>query len=273
MVSVILPARNEPYLQQTINSLLENAVGEIEVIAILDGYWPDPPINDDKRVVLIHRSEARGMRAGINAGAAIARGDFLMKADAHCMFGPAFDKILSLDCQENWVMVPRRYPLDVKNWKIEERKDNKYPIDYMYLDKTLHGVEDRARRDDPAHKDLPIDDTMSNQGSVWFMPKTLFYKLDLMDEEHWGTFWNEFQEVGMKAWLGGYEVKVNKKTWYAHFHKNKETGRGYSLPSSEQIKGQQWTNRWMTFKSAWEKQVYPIEWLIKKFGPVPTWET
>jgi len=269
MLSVILPARNEPYLQKTINSLLENATGEIEVIAVLDGYWPDPPIDDDKRVVLIHRSEARGMRAGINSAVAIARGEFLMKADAHCLFGPGFDEILSGDCKENQVMVPRRYALDVEKWQIEERKDNKYPIDYMYLDNTLHGVVWTEKNHDPALKDKLIDDVMSNQGSVWFMPKTLFHKLDLMDEEHWGTFWNEFQEVGIKAWLGGYEVKVNKKTWYAHWHKTE--GRGYSLPSEQQKIGQAWTNKWMEFGKAWDKQIHPIEWLVKKFAPVPTW--
>ena len=46
MLSVIIPARNEIYLQKTIDSVLSAAKGEIEVIAILDGYWPDPPVSD-----------------------------------------------------------------------------------------------------------------------------------------------------------------------------------------------------------------------------------
>lgn len=263
MISAILPARNEPYLQQTINSLLENSTGDIEVIVILDGYWPDPPIEDNKRVIIVHRSESRGMRAGINAGVAIARGEFLLKADAHCMFGPGFDEIMSNDCKENQVMIPRRYALDVQNWKIEERTDNKYPMDYMTLDSTLHGVENRSQNNDPRLKEILIDDLMSSQGSVWFMHKSLFHKLDLMDEENYGTFWNEFQEIGLKAWLGGYEVKINKKTWYAHWHKNES--RGYSLPSEQQLIGQAQTNKWLEMGKAWDKQIYPIEWLFNKF--------
>lgn len=263
MISIILPSRNEPYLQQTINSLLENAIGEIEIIAVLDGYWPDIPIKDDKRVILIHKSIPEGMRAGINSAVAISRGEFLMKADAHCAFSKGYDKILSEDCQQNQVMVPRRYALDVKNWKIEERTDNKYPMDYMDLDSTLHGVENRVKNNDPQLKNVLIDDLMSSQGSVWFMPKTLFKKLDLMDEEHWGTFWNEFQEIGLKAWLGGYEVKINKKCWYAHWHKSES--RGYSLPSEQQIIGQNQTNKWLEMGKAWDKQIYPIEWLFEKF--------
>ena len=269
MITAILPARNEKYLQNTITSLLDNAEGDIEVIAVLDGYWPDPPIKDDPRVILIHKTLSGGMRAGINSAVAISKGEFLMKADAHCMFSKGFDRILSEDCKENQVMIPRRYPLDVDKWQIEERTDNKYPIDYMYLDSTLHGVEWRDRRDDPNHKDLLIDDLMSSQGSVWFMPKALFHKLDLMDDVNYGTFWNEFQEIGLKAWLGGYEVKINKKCWYAHWHKNE--GRGYSLPSEQQIIGQTQTNKWPEFGKAWDKQKLPISWLVKKFNP-PGWD-
>lgn len=264
MVTVILPSRNEPYLQQTIDSLLENAQGEVQIIAILDGYWPEPWLKEDKRVVTIHLTEPGGMRNGINLGVAMARGEFLLKADAHCMFGPGWDKILSADCQENQVMIPRRYPLDVKNWKIEERTDNKYPMDYMDLDSTLHGVENRKKNNDPALKDVLIDDLMSSQGSVWFMPKTLFHKLDLMDDKNYGTFWNEFQEIGLKAWLGGYEVKVNKKTWYAHFHKTE--GRGYHLESIQEIKAKEQMAKWKEIGKAWDKQIYPIEWLFEKFG-------
>ena len=44
-LSVIIPCHKDPYLQKTIDSLLENATGEIEVIAVLDGYWADPPLS------------------------------------------------------------------------------------------------------------------------------------------------------------------------------------------------------------------------------------
>ena len=66
MISVIIPARNEPYLQQTIDDLFKKASGEIEVTAILDGYWPQPILRDDKRLRLIHYYPARGMRNAIN---------------------------------------------------------------------------------------------------------------------------------------------------------------------------------------------------------------
>ena len=74
ILSVIIPARNELYLQKTIDGLLSNAAGDVEVIVILDGYWPDPDLKADPRLIVVHR-EKRGMRASINAGVDIARGN------------------------------------------------------------------------------------------------------------------------------------------------------------------------------------------------------
>ena len=62
-VSVIIPSRNERYLQHTIDSLLTNSAGDVEVIVVLDGGpWPDPPLKDDKRLVVIRHNESTGMR-------------------------------------------------------------------------------------------------------------------------------------------------------------------------------------------------------------------
>lgn len=110
---------------------------------------------------------------------------------------------------------------------------------------------------------------MSNQGSVWFMSREYFDELELMDEKTYGTFWNEFQEIGLKCWLSGGKVMVNKKCWYAHWHKTKEYGRGYSLSGSDQKKALAAVDSWK--KKGWEKQTLPLFWLIERFWPVPTW--
>ena len=112
----------------------------IEVIVVLDGYWQDPKdIIDDKRVILIHFSQARGMRNAINSAVSISNGEYILKTDAHCLFDKDFDTKLKENCEYDWVVVSRRYALDPKKWEIEKRSDNKYPIDYMYLNKELHG--------------------------------------------------------------------------------------------------------------------------------------
>jgi len=198
----------------------------IEVIVVLDGYWPEPKeIINDKRVIYIHFSQARGMRNAINSAVSVSNGEYILKTDAHCLFDKDFDTKLKADIENNWIVIPRRYALDPVKWSIEERTDNKYPIDVMVLDDGLQAIPTEER------KDNSIIDTESFQGSAWFMKKDYFYKLGLMDEEKYGSFWQEAQEMGLKCKQDGGRVVRNTKTWYSHQHKTK--GRGYSLQADK----------------------------------------
>jgi hypothetical protein len=104
------------------------------------------------------------------------------------------------------------------------------------------------------------------------MEKDYFYKLELMNEESYGPFWNEAQEIGLKCWLSGGRVIRNKKTWYAHLHKGKKYGRGYMLNNLHLEKGAIFTKNWFHFKKAWSKQTLPLQYLIKHFWPIPGWD-
>ena len=55
-VSVIVPSRNEIFLNKTVEDLFRTATGEIEVIVILDGYWPEtlPDVKDKNQVHYLH---------------------------------------------------------------------------------------------------------------------------------------------------------------------------------------------------------------------------
>ena len=101
IVTVIIPSVNEKFLSQTIRDVLQKARGEIEVIPVLEGYEPDG-IVEDSRVKYIRHDAVKGLRACINDAAAIAKGDYLMKSDAHCMFDEGFDTKLAADCADNW---------------------------------------------------------------------------------------------------------------------------------------------------------------------------
>lgn len=275
-VSVIIPSRNERFLQQTVTDLLEKAQGDVEVIAVLEGYWPDPPLVGDDRLIILHNGRAAGMRGAINRGAALASGTYLMKCDAHCMFDEGYDVKLQADLERDWVAVPRRYALDADNWTRQQKR----PIDYVYLcypdnpgdfgGPSLKGrVWDQKNRD-ASLQAVEIDDLMSAQGSCWFMFRDYFYWLDLMDEANYGHFSNEFQEIGLKVWLSGGRVIRNKKTWYAHLHKGKKYGRGWPLGGSVLNQGAAFTNRWMDGRN-WRKQDRDIRWMVRKFWPVPGW--
>jgi len=277
-VSIIIPARNETFLQKTITDVLSKATGSVECIAVLDGYWPDPPLIPDKRLIQLHRGQSMGMRAAINGAAAIAKGKYLMKTDAHCMFAEGYDEVLKADCDDNWVVIPRRYSLDVENWQIE---NNGKVRDYHYLcypdpnkghDRGMHGVEWWSRCKERRDPKYDIDDEASTQGSCWFMNKSYFDNfLHGLSEVGYGTFSQEFQEIGLKVWLGGGSVKINKKTYYCHLHKGKTYGRMYSANMREIVAGHNYSaDHWVHNREP--NMIHKFEWFVdEKFPGMPTW--
>ena len=137
MLSIIIPARTEKFLNRTIKDILEKATGEIEIFPVLDGYdgVKYKPIID-KRVKYIklpnpHNHE-RHKRQGINVGVSISRGKYVMWMDAHCVVARGFDEVLAKDCDDDWVVVPRRYKMSYRNWNRNVEEDRPQ-IDYEYF--------------------------------------------------------------------------------------------------------------------------------------------
>lgn len=262
MTSIVIPSRNEKYLQKTVQGLLKSTRGTFEILIVLDGYWPKvEEIVLDDRVHYIHLSTARGMRNAINTAVSASRGEYILKTDAHCMFAYGYDETLKENIGEDWVVVPRRKRLDPEKWELIQ--DHRPDIDYMVLDGELKGQENRAKNlisdTSPA-----IDDLMTSQGSCWFMKHTYFNYLELLDEDTYGPFYKEMQEIGLKCWLSGGRMAVNKNTWYAHFHKTE--GRGYSLDKTADEIASKAMMGWKTQYPFWHKQTRGIFWIFNKFG-------
>jgi glycosyltransferase involved in cell wall biosynthesis len=284
-VSVIIPARNEIYLQQTITDLLLKASGDIEIIAILDGYWPQPVLKDDPRLILIHR-ERRGMRAAINSGVEIAKGEYVMKIDAHSIISPGFDEILQKECDKDWIVVPRRYSLEMDTFEVRRHRPF---VDYEYLSypfrqkrhkggAAMCGMVWDARINERI--DILLDENMTFQGSCWFMPKEFFNRrIGKMDEAGYGTFIAEAQELGLKTWLGGGKVMTNKKCWYSHLWKGEPYRQRYTELFGQVYSRIGWNERregnkfnisyWLNDR--WEQRIHDFDWLIDHFWPVPSW--
>src|SRR3990167_7635659 len=68
MLSIVIPSRNEVYLDRTVKDLIAKAVGPIEVIVVLDGYDTErtPGVN------YVYHPVAVGMKEAINSGVAEA---------------------------------------------------------------------------------------------------------------------------------------------------------------------------------------------------------
>jgi glycosyltransferase involved in cell wall biosynthesis len=267
-VSVLIPARAEPFLQRTIDDLLVKSAGDIEVIAVLDGYWPDPSLRDDRRVRVIHWSEPRGLRPAINTAASIATGDFLLKIDAHCAVSPGFDVALAADCADNWVVVPEKYSLDPSTWTPRKAPWQYYSLTFPYsLDINHVGLQDKncGPEVNAAKAHLPIDDIITYQGSCWFLSRTHWDRIGPMDAEHYYSA-QEPQEVGLKTWLGGGEVKITKRVWYAHLWKGSGHKRGFPRFKGQWRRAHEWSaDYWMNNRG---RYAHDMRWLVEKFWDV-----
>jgi len=269
MLSVLIPARNEAYLGATVADVLRQARGEIEVIPVLDGYTH--PLPDDPRVRPIAHATSQGMRPSINEAVLAARGDVLLKCDAHCAFAEGFDVVLQTELADDWVVVPRRYDLDPETWTIGgEARDAHYlmwPWHKPDVRPALRGRFWPARAAARAACDL--DDEMTSQGSCWVMRRAFWDRvIGPLDTVSYGPFVHEFQEVGLKAWLSGGRVKVNKRTSYGHWYKRH--GQGYILSPRQSHQGIAYTlDHWL--HDRWPARRRNFAWLIEAFWPVPTW--
>lgn len=215
-VSVVIPAYKDPYVTPTIKSLLDNSrLGEeMEVVVVLDGFWPRFDLPLDPRVIYVHLGGNRGMRGAINAGVDVARGKYILRSDQHCMFAPGYDKQLVGDlerkCRRNdWIMTCTRYFLDPEKW---ERMDIE-PVNYEKLviqgGRKFAGVRWRERDKTNAHK--KIDQTMAMQGSMWIMPKKWFMDVIYpLDTKRYGQMYQDSHEMIFKTWKAGGKMVLNK---------------------------------------------------------------
>lgn len=267
MISVVLPSRKEKYLKKTIESLILNSKGEIEILPVLDGYELEKDeIILDERVKYIKHKESIGMRAAINSAVREAKGKYIMKLDAHCIVAPNFDEVLVSEHQDNWVQIPRRYRIDEVNWEIDKTRP---VVDYEHFvwpkkfkPPILKGSNWEERKNQ--RKDILIDDTLTFQGSCWFMTRDWFMKNNFLHVEgYYGLPQQEAEEIGLTTWLNGGRVVTNKKTWYAHFRKKE---RGYFIGLNNTRRCYEYSyQHWVI-----ENQEKFIE-IINKFMPIPGW--
>ncbi len=120
-LSILIPARNEALLQRTIEDIFAHARADTEVIAVLDGQWPDPPLPDYPKLRVTHSASVIGQRAATNLAAAMSRATYVMKLDAHCAVADGFDvALIEADRQlgrPDVTQIPAMYNLHAFNWK------------------------------------------------------------------------------------------------------------------------------------------------------------
>jgi len=298
-LSVIIAARNEEFLQQTIDNVIANKQGKTEIIVILDGYWPEQGIPMHPDITVIHYEESIGQRAAVNKGAKLSQAKYIMKLDAHCALDRGFDIKLMADCEYDWTVIPRMYNLHAFDWQCGKCGNRTYqgpeptecsecnntkqfekvivwkhktnPTSEFYrFDKDLKFAYWRDFKSRPEAQG-DIADTMSSLGACFFMHRERFWDIDGLDEKHgsWGQFGTE---MGCKSWLSGGRQVTNKKTWFAHMFR---TGKGFGFPykmSGKQVGRARKYSKKLWLENSWPKAKHDLKWLIDKFAPVPEWE-
>lgn len=225
-LSIIIPSYKDPLLHKTIDSLLENTglkEDELEIIVVLDSYWPETPIRNDKRIKIIHSTHNLGMRDAINAGVSVAQGEFIARFDEHCMVAKDWDKIvIEGPFEDNWIMTLSRHELDPIKWEVMSQEPKNFAKLVICEDQSKRkfaAVTWRTRNKEFAN--VEIGETMGMQGSMWIMKKSWWDKvIRELQTEGYEELYQDSVEMTFKTWKYGGKLMLNKKTWYAHKHRS-----------------------------------------------------
>ena len=300
-LSILIPARREEFLNLTVNDILKNKRGKTEIIVVLDGEWANPPLEMHEDVTIIYEPESIGQRAAQNEAAKISRAKYVMKVDAHCSFDEGFDVKMMEGFKkvgDNVTMVPVMMNLHVFDWVCEKCGERWYmgPVPKRCNNKKCDSTKFRKeivwkpKRRTPHstsycfNKDLrfkyfgsykkrqkgDIVETMSLQGSCFMCTRENYWGLELCDES-WGSWGQQGSEVSLKMHLSGGRVVCNKNTWYAHMFRTRPGFNWpYGRPGSQA--GARKICKDIFLNNKWEKQIYPLSWMLEKFWPIPHWE-
>ena len=301
-LSVLIPARREEWLAHTVADVLEHSELDTEIIAVIDGEHLGERPAPHPRLRLIELTDSIGQRAATNLAAKEARGQWLMKLDAHCSMDHGFDRkcVEALTGHPDWTLVPVQRNLHVFDWVCAACGHHTYmgpklaqcekcgftepqkremvwkprggtSTDFWRFDHELHfqyrGEWKGRRLEDP---DGQIADTMTCIGACWVMNSDRYWELGGMDEST-GSWGQMGTELACKTWLSGGRMVTHRGTWFAHcFRTRADFSFPYEMHWSTQEKAREYSrNMWLN--DAWPGQKYPLAWLINKFKPLPGW--
>lgn len=300
-LSVIIPARNEEWLNRTVADVLNHSERDTEVIVLCDGGWPPVALDTHPNVQVLYVPSSIGQRAATNIGVKLSTAKYVMKLDAHVSMSQGFDRVLIEAAEQlgpNVTQIPAQKHLHVydqvcpecqhradqgPHWagtcpschrKVDVQrvivwKPRSRPTTTAWrLDETLHFQywRDGEKRQPKGEN---ICDVMTSLGACFFMERAYYQQIGGLDEAHgsWGCYG---QELALKTWLSGGRHVVNKGCFFAHFFRVGGIGFPYPITGAQQDKARNYA-RDIWFKNGWSQQIYPLSWILEKFKPLPDW--
>lgn len=302
-LSVLITARNEEFLKNTVEDICKNKRGNTEIIVGLDEKWSNPPLVDHPDVTIYHSPVALGQRGMLNQLCRLSQAKYVMKIDAHCAVDEGFDvKMMDAfkEVGDDVTMVPTMYNLHCFDWKCmkcgkrtyqgrtplkcddcDNIKDFKKKIVWQprwnrkteswRFDSDLHFQYWYEFKNRPEFQS-DIVPTMSLIGACFMLTRDRWWYLNICDEKH-GSWGQQGTEIACKSWLSGGKLLVNKRTWFAHMFRTQGGDFGFPYPNSQQAVNKcREYSRDIWFNNKFDKQKYPLSWLIELFWPIPGWD-
>lgn len=296
-LSILIPARNEEFISNTVEDLLKNKRGKTQILVGLDGQWAQPGIPDHPDVTVIYYPESIGQRAMTNQLCKLSSAKYVMKCDAHTAWDEGFDVKLmaAMEGHDNWTIVPIMRNLHCFDWLCEDGhrryqgpsgpclecgKETKKDILWFAkpspqsksfcFDPEPHFQYFKEFSKRPEGKG-DLTETMSLQGSCFMLTRDKYWELDICNED-FGSWGSQGIEVACKTWLSGGRVMCLQTTWYAHMFRTQGGDFGFPYPQAQSkvIKAKTHAKN-LFLGNRWPLQKYPISWLVEKFWPVYKW--
>lgn len=307
-LSIIVPGRNEEFMGRTIEDLLEHTSDQTEIIAVLDGFLPNPPFKPNPKVTIIYNPIAVGQRASVKQGVKISKSKYVMKIDAHCSVDEGFDLKMIKAMEElgdDTTLIPVMRNMHIFDLVCPEGhrryqspsgpcetcgkptvKDivwipKKSPATFTFrFDKTLHFqyFGELAKRPENIQGVLKLDgtrdtnyrETMSIQGSCYMLTRDRYFDLDI-DSDQFHSWGQSGTEIACKSWLSRGQVVANLYTWYAHTFRTRGGDFGFPYPNPQnKVNENRELSRELFQRDKWPLATRKFQWLLDKFNP-PDW--
>ncbi len=238
-VTVMIPVGkiDEQYLDRTVQSIKDNAVGSLEIL-------------------IEHDTKKEGHRVLTNRMARKAKGKYLLRLDCHSAMTEGWDARMKGSCGPTTLLTPVIDALDVETWAgkgrdmgmviLTKTMQNTYPL-------VSHGVESRNVE----------EETMSIVGCIYMIQKDYYWHHDGCEEALgiWGAGGLEWI---LKVWLTGGKVKVRTDTVCCHcFRGDGKTPYDIDIVRLNKTFVELGT-RWRS--GLGKGQTRPLSWLAERFS-------
>ena len=122
-VSVVMTALDEPYVNKTIDDIIEKTGRRLKEIIVIDDNSKEPVSHPEAKV--IRNDRRRGLIWGRNHGTEIAKSDMIISIDPHCSVtkGWMAPMMNRLSQDYNCVVAPKTWQLNPETWTTGNRRN------------------------------------------------------------------------------------------------------------------------------------------------------